>query len=110
MFVIPALEFPSGWCCLAWSDFNPLQKAFLSFPELTSHFFFTSNESFLFQGKKKENLSPAVLCPVTIFLSSPPVCPLLLESAFFMSFTSQWEILAHGNLAPTPRSKMLSLE
>lgn len=58
MFVISALEFPSGWCCLAWSDFNPLQKAFLNFPELTSHFFFTSNESFLFRGKKKKIFLP----------------------------------------------------
>lgn len=53
MFVISALEFPSGWCCLAWSDFNPLQKAFLNFPVLISHFFFTCIETFVFQREKK---------------------------------------------------------
>lgn len=81
MFVISALEFPSGWHCLAWSDFNPLQKAFLNFPLLTSHFFFASNESLLFQGKRRSFFC----CLVTIFLSSYHLqCDLCCWSLHFL--------------------------
>lgn len=106
MFVISALKLPSGWCSLAWSDFNPLQKACLNFPLLTSQFFFASNESFLFQGKKKSQPFFILSCNNLLNILSPPMWPSVLEPAV----TSQWEILAHGNLALTPWSKSLSLE